>query len=89
MLLNKAFGVRQAVVACSTLTALLAFSGCSLFHHGEHEAAAPPPSVAQPETMAAPEAQTVTEAEGEGSGEAGTVTEEEVTVTAHAAGGPE
>jgi hypothetical protein len=74
MLLNKAFGVRQAVVACSTLTALLAFSGCSLFHHGEHEAAAPPPPVAQPETMAAPEAQTVTEAEGEGSGEAGTVT---------------
>jgi hypothetical protein len=74
MLLNKAFGVRQAVLACSTLTALLAFGGCSIFHHGEHEAGAPPPPVAQTETMAAPEQQTVTEAQGEGSAEAGTIT---------------
>jgi LysM domain len=75
MLLNKAFGVRPAVLACSTLTALLAFSGCSLFHHGEHETAAPPPpQVSQTDTTAAPEQPTVTEAEGGAQGEEGTVT---------------
>src|ERR1700728_537832 len=74
MLLNKAFGVRPAVLACSTLTALLAFSGCSLFHHGDNEPAAPPPQVAQPDTAAVPEQPTITEAEGGDSGEAGAIT---------------
>jgi LysM repeat protein len=75
MLLNKAFGVRPAVLACSTLTALLAFSGCALFHHGAAETAAPPPPpVSQTDTTAAAEQPTVTEAEGGALGEAGTIT---------------
>lgn len=74
MYLNQVFGVKQAVLACSTLTALLAFGGCTMFHRGEHEAAAPQPPVSQAETTAAPEPETVTEALGEGPDEAGTIT---------------
>lgn len=74
MYLNQTFGVQRALLACATVTVLLAFSGCALFHHGEHEEAAPPPPMQQAETMAAPEQQTVTEAQGEPADEAGTTT---------------
>jgi hypothetical protein len=74
MNLNQAFGVKQAVLACTALTALLAFGGCTMFHRGEHAAAAPPPPVRQVETTAAPEPQTVTEALVNAPDEAGTTT---------------
>jgi len=74
MYLNQAFGVQRVVRACATITALLAFGGCSMFHRGEHPAAAPPPAVRQAETTAAPESQTVTEALGDVPDEAGTTT---------------
>jgi LysM domain len=74
MYLNQTFGAKQAVLACAAVTALLAFSGCSMFHRGEHETAAPPPPVRQVETAAAPEQQTVTEAAGDAADEAGTTT---------------
>ncbi|MFI4869381.1 MAG: LysM peptidoglycan-binding domain-containing protein [Steroidobacterales bacterium] len=75
MYLNQAFGIRQAVLACTTVMGLLAFSGCSMFHRGEQPAAAPAP-VGRPAetTAAAPEPQTVTEALGEAPDEAGTTT---------------
>jgi LysM repeat protein len=72
---NQAIGVRQAVLACTSLMGLLAFSGCTLFHRGAHEAAAPPPAAVRPaETTAAPQPQTVTDALGEAPDEAGTTT---------------
>jgi LysM repeat protein len=74
MYLKQAHGVRQAVLACSTLTVLLAFSGCTMFHRSAPEAAAPQP-VVQSETMAAPEpTETVTEALADAPDEAGTTT---------------
>jgi hypothetical protein len=74
MYLNQTFGVQRALLACAALTALLAFSGCALFHHGQAEAAAPAPPAPQAETMAAPESQTVTEAAVEAADEPGTTT---------------
>ncbi|HEX2792028.1 MAG TPA: LysM peptidoglycan-binding domain-containing protein [Steroidobacteraceae bacterium] len=72
--MNHIFGVQRAVLACSALTVLLAFGGCSMFHRGEHESAAPPPPTRQVETTAAPEQQTVTEAAAEAADESGTTT---------------
>jgi len=65
MNLNQAFGVRQAVLACTSLIGVLAFSGCSMFHRSEQTPAPPPPVARTVETTAAPEQQTVTEALGE------------------------
>src|SRR6204780_91799 len=53
MYLNQTFGVRRALVACAALSALLAFGGCSMFHHGERDAATPPPPMRQAETAGA------------------------------------
>jgi hypothetical protein len=74
MYLNQAIGIRRAFLACTTLTGLLAASGCSLFHPTAPEAAAPPPPAMQPETTAAPEPQTVTESLSEAPDETGTAT---------------
>jgi hypothetical protein len=72
MYLNQAFRVRQARLAAATLTPLLAVGGCALFHHGSQESAEPAAPVVQTQPMAAPDAETVTEAEG--GDEAGTMT---------------
>jgi LysM repeat protein len=45
-----------------------------MFHHGQREAAAPPPPARQVDSTAAPEPETVTEALGEAPDEAGTTT---------------
>jgi hypothetical protein len=74
MYLKQAFGVQRALRVCATFTALLAFGGCSMFHRGEREAAAPPPPVRQAETTAVPEPETVTEALADAPDAAGTTT---------------
>jgi hypothetical protein len=74
MYLNQAFGVKQPVRACTSLTLLLAFSGCTMFHRGAPEATAPPPPVTLTGSMAAPEPETVTEALGDAPDAAGTST---------------
>jgi LysM repeat protein len=74
MYLNQAFAVQRTLRVCATVTALLAFGGCSMFHRGEREAAPPPPPPRQVETPAAPEPVTVTEAVNDAPDESGTTT---------------
>lgn len=74
MYLNQAFGVRQTLLAGTTLTVLLLFSGCTMFHRSEREVAAPPPPVRAAESAAASEPETVTSALTEAPDEAGTTT---------------
>jgi LysM domain-containing protein len=76
MYLNHLLTARQAVIACASLAGIVALAGCSTFHHDTAKAAAPPAGptlVAQSDTTAAPEAQTVTDALSD-TDEAGTTT---------------
>jgi hypothetical protein len=62
MYLNHALTARQAVVACMSLSGVLALGGCGTFHHEAAAAAPPVTEVAQTDTTSVPEAQTVTDA---------------------------
>ena len=75
MYLNHALTARRALVACVSLSGLVALGGCSAFHHETAQSAVPPPAteVAQTDTTNAPEAQTVTDALSD-TDEAGTTT---------------
>lgn len=62
MYCSQAFGVIRATRAGIACGALLAFGGCSLFQHDEHETVTPPPVIQPAATGAATEPQTDTEA---------------------------
>jgi LysM repeat protein len=74
MYLNQIFGVQRALLACAALTTLLPLSGCSLFHHEEHETATPPAPVQPVDTTATTPSMTVTEVATEAADEPGTTT---------------
>jgi hypothetical protein len=71
---NQASGVSRAVSAGIACSALLAFGGCSTFHHDEQQTATAPPVVQDTSTGAATEPQTDTEAFAEGADQGGTTT---------------
>jgi hypothetical protein len=71
---NQVLTARQAVLACASLSGVLALGGCSMFHHaGTQPVAAPVAEAPQTDTTSAPEPQTVTDALGD-TDEAGTTT---------------
>jgi hypothetical protein len=74
MYCNRASGVSRAVFAGIACSALLAFGGCSMFHHDEHETVTPPPVMQDSATAAATEPQTDTEALADSADQGGTTT---------------
>jgi hypothetical protein len=60
---KQVFTARQAVLACASLSSVLALSGCSIFHHERSETASAAAPVQGPvlETTTAAEPQTVTD----------------------------
>jgi hypothetical protein len=76
MFLNQAFVIQRALRVCATVTAVLAFGGCSMFHRGDREAAAPPPPPPRQvdQSPAAPQPMTVTEAVNDAPDDSGTTT---------------
>lgn len=74
MYCKQAFGVIRATRAGIACGALLAFGGCSMFHHDEHETVTPPPTVPVDAAGAAAEPQTDTEALAEGLDQGSTTT---------------
>jgi hypothetical protein len=74
---NQFLSARQAVVACASLSGILALGGCSMFHHDTAQTAPPPPPVAevpQTDTTNVPPPATVTDALGDTDESTGTTT---------------